>query len=56
MIAGHMLEAFSKKCVKDATTILLANGDTLFDAKGSIIKQVAWRAFLAKRKKQMKTK
>jgi DNA topoisomerase-3 len=44
MIAGRMLEAFSKKCVKDATTILLANGDTLFEAKGSIIRQAGWRA------------
>jgi DNA topoisomerase-3 len=30
--------------VKDATTILLANGDTLFETKGSIIKQAGWRA------------
>jgi DNA topoisomerase-3 len=44
MIAGRMLEAFSKKCVKDATTILLANGDTLFETKGSIVKQAGWRA------------
>ena len=44
MIAGRMLEAFSKKCVKDATTILLASGETLFEAKGSIIKQAGWRA------------
>jgi DNA topoisomerase-3 len=44
MIAGRMLEAFSKKCVKDATSILLASGETLFDAKGSIIKQAGWRA------------
>jgi DNA topoisomerase-3 len=44
MIAGRMLEAFSKKCVKDATTILLANGNTLFEAKGAVIKQMGWRA------------
>jgi DNA topoisomerase-3 len=44
MIAGRMLEAFSKKCVKDATTILLSNGDTLFEAKGSITRQAGWRA------------
>jgi DNA topoisomerase-3 len=44
MIAGRMLEAFSKKCVKDATTILLASGETIFEAKGSIIKQAGWRA------------
>jgi DNA topoisomerase-3 len=44
MIAGRMLEAFSKKCVKDATTILLANGETLFEAKGAVVKQAGWRA------------
>jgi DNA topoisomerase-3 len=44
MIAGRMLEAFSKKCVKEATTILLTKGETLFDAKGAIIKQAGWRA------------
>jgi DNA topoisomerase-3 len=44
MIAGRMLEAFSKKCVKDATTIVLVCGETLFEAKGSIIRQAGWRA------------
>ncbi|OAV75567.1 DNA topoisomerase 3 [Bacteroidales bacterium Barb7] len=44
MIAGRMLEAFSKKCVKDATTIRLACGDTIFETKGSVIKQAGWRA------------
>jgi DNA topoisomerase-3 len=44
MIAGRMLEAFSKKCVKDATTIILNCAETLFETKGSIIKQAGWRA------------
>jgi DNA topoisomerase-3 len=44
MIAGRMLEAFSKKCVKDATAIVLAGGETLFEAKGSTVKQAGWRA------------
>jgi DNA topoisomerase-3 len=44
MIAGRMLEAFSKKCVKDATTIILNCAETLFESKGSIIKQAGWRA------------
>jgi DNA topoisomerase-3 len=44
MIAGRMLETFSKKCVKDATTIILNCGETLFETKGSIIKQAGWRA------------
>jgi len=44
MIAGRMLEAFSKKCVKDATTIVLSSKETIFEAKGSVIKQAGWRA------------
>ena len=43
MVAGRMLEAFSKKCIKDATTITLACGDAVFETKGSIIKQAGWR-------------
>ena len=43
-IAGRMLEAFSKKCIKDTTTILLASGDIVFETKGSIVKQPGWRA------------
>jgi DNA topoisomerase-3 len=44
MIAGRMLESFSKKCIKDATTIVLTCSETLFETKGSIIKQAGWRA------------
>jgi DNA topoisomerase-3 len=44
MVAGRMLEAFSKKCVKDTTTITLSCADTLFEVKGAIIKQSGWRA------------
>jgi len=44
MIAGRMLEAFSKKCVKDTTTILLSADKTIFEAKGSVIKQAGWMA------------
>jgi DNA topoisomerase-3 len=44
MIAGRMLEAFSKKCVKDVTTIVLTCTDTLFEAKGAVVKQAGWRA------------
>ncbi|KAA6299770.1 MAG: DNA topoisomerase 3, partial [Candidatus Ordinivivax streblomastigis] len=49
MVAGRMLEAFSKKCVKDATTITLTSGDTAFEAKGSVIKQAGWRAVFGDR-------
>jgi DNA topoisomerase-3 len=44
MVAGRMLEAFSQKCVKDATTIALTCGDTVFETKGSTMKQTGWRA------------
>ncbi|GHT39147.1 DNA topoisomerase [Bacteroidia bacterium] len=44
MVAGRMLEAFSKKCVKDATIIVCVCADTLFEAKGAVIKQAGWRA------------
>ncbi|MDR0874151.1 MAG: DNA topoisomerase 3 [Prevotellaceae bacterium] len=44
MVAGRMLEAFSKKCVKNATTIVCICADTLFEVKGAVIKQAGWRA------------
>ncbi len=44
MVAGRMLEAFSKKCVKDATTIVLTCADTFFEARGAVVKQIGWRA------------
>jgi DNA topoisomerase-3 len=43
MIAGRMLEAFSKKCIKDSTSIVCICADTLFEAKGAIVKQAGWR-------------
>jgi DNA topoisomerase-3 len=43
MIAGRMLEAFSKKCVKDATTLICSCTDTLFETKGAVVKQAGWR-------------
>jgi DNA topoisomerase-3 len=46
MIAGRMLEAFSLKCVKNATTIVGICGDTLFETKGAVIKQTGWRGVL----------
>ena len=46
MVAGRMLEAFSKKCVKDITTAVLACENTLFEAKGAVVKQAGWRAVL----------
>ena len=50
MVAGRMLESFSKKCIKDMTTVVLSCADTSFEAKGSIQKQAGWRAVLAKQR------
>ena len=44
MIAGRMLEAFSKKCVKEVTTIDCECSGAVFEAKGSVIKQSGWWA------------
>lgn len=44
MVATRMLEAFSKKCFKEITTIKLSIDDLLFTLKGSAIKIAGWRA------------
>lgn len=42
-IAGRMVEAFSKICIKDATTVKLNCADVAFEVKGSVTKSAAWR-------------
>lgn len=42
-IAGRMVEAFSKICIKDVTTIKLNCADVLFEVKGSVTKSAGWR-------------
>ena len=44
LIAGRMLEAFSEKCVKDVTSIMLECAGSLFTVKGSVTKSAGWRA------------
>jgi len=44
MIAGRMLEAFSDKCIKGVTSIILNCDEVLFGVKGAVIKQSGWRA------------
>lgn len=44
LVAGRMLEAFSDKCVKDVTSVLLSAGDVDFAVKGSVMKEAGWRA------------
>ncbi|MDR1121934.1 MAG: DNA topoisomerase III [Dysgonamonadaceae bacterium] len=46
MIAGRMLEAFSGKCTKENTSILLDASGVPFTVKGSIILIPGWRAVL----------
>ena len=43
LVAGRMLEAFSGKCVKDVTSVLLSAGDTDFTVKGAMMKIPGWR-------------
>lgn len=44
MIAGRMLEAFSQKCIKDQTTVILNCADVLYTVKGSVTKVAGWRS------------
>ena len=43
MIAGRMVEAFSKVCVKDVFTVQLECAGMYFGAKGTIVKSAGWR-------------
>ncbi|KAA6320152.1 DNA topoisomerase 3, partial [termite gut metagenome] len=43
MIAGRMLEAFSRTCVKDITTLTLSVDTVLYETKGSVTKIAGWR-------------
>jgi DNA topoisomerase-3 len=44
MIVGRMLEAFSVKCVKEITSILISSDNVVFGVKGAVIKEAGWRA------------
>ena len=44
MVAGHMIEAFSEKCVKDTATVTAECAGVEFTVKGSVIRQAGWRA------------
>ena len=52
MIAGRMLEAFSLKCIKDQTTVILNCADVLYTVKGSVTKVAGWRDVFAKENKE----
>ena len=43
MILGRMVEAFSKECVKDTTSVKAVCGGVEFTIKGGILRQAGWR-------------
>lgn len=44
MVAACLLEAFSARCLKDVTTVSFTAGNSVFTAKGTVIKSAGWRA------------
>ena len=44
MVAARLLEAFSACCLKDVTTVSFTAGNSVFTAKGTVIKSAGWRA------------
>ncbi|MDD3022097.1 MAG: DNA topoisomerase III [Alphaproteobacteria bacterium] len=51
LVAGRMLEAFSDKCAKDTTSVVLTAGGVEFSVKGSVMKSPGWRAVLSESEK-----
>ena len=44
MVAARLLEAFSARCLKDVITVSFTAGNSVFTAKGTVIKSAGWRA------------
>lgn len=44
MVAVRLLEAFSAHCLKDVITVSFTAGNSVFTAKGTVIKSAGWRA------------
>ena len=44
MVAARLLEAFSARCLKDVITVSFTTGNSVFTAKGTVIKSAGWRA------------
>lgn len=44
MVAARLLEAFSARCLKDVTTVSLTAGNSVFTAKGTVVRSAGWRA------------
>lgn len=43
LVAGRLLESFSRACLKDVTDISICCDDISFSAKGSIVRDKGWR-------------
>ncbi len=44
LVYSRFLEAFSKICIKDITTVKSISANYFFETKGSVTKQMGWRA------------
>ena len=44
MVAARLLEAFSARCLKDVTTVSFTVGNSVFTAKGTVVRSAGWRA------------
>ena len=44
MVAARLLESFSARCLKDVTTVSFTAGNSVFTAKGTVIRSAGWRA------------
>ena len=48
MVAARLLEAFSARCLKDVTTVSFTAGNSVFSAKGTVVRSAGWRAVRGK--------
>ena len=49
MVAARLLEAFSARCLKDVTTVSFTAGNSVFTAKGTVVRSAGWRAVCGER-------
>ena len=49
MVAARLLESFSARCLKDVTTISFTAGNSVFTAKGTVVRSAGWRAVRGER-------
>lgn len=49
MVAARLLESFSARCLKDVTTVSFTAGNSVFTAKGTVVRSAGWRAVRGER-------